>query len=368
MKIVEPSVQVIDNINELDILTKIELSGRTAYKSENKITKGSAEKFVRSIIKSGHESVLEHANITVRFVCDRGCCYSSDTKVLTRAGFKLFSEIGEYDEIATINDDGELEYVFPKKVIRQKYKGNMIGFRNTHLDLLVTPNHNMWVFDNEKRSASTKVWKFLKASDMSNSRYRFTKKAKYSGNYVNTIKIPDVVITHGFYDKIYEGEEFESYDFMRLLGVWVADGNISFGKNGSGNRIVISQSKSDGRDYIEGLLNKLNIKYSMFGNDYRLKSPTLFNFLVTNFIVDRNARKTYYITVPQWVKELSPGLQECFLDGVIVGDGSKHTGGCGYQIYTASIQFAEDLVEIALKVGKAGIIRMVDNLINMLLV
>jgi len=72
MEIIEPYVQIIDNIDELDILTKLELSGRTAYKSEDKITKGSAEKFIRGIIKSGHESVLEHVNITVKFVCDRG--------------------------------------------------------------------------------------------------------------------------------------------------------------------------------------------------------------------------------------------------------------------------------------------------------
>jgi thymidylate synthase (FAD) len=38
----------------------IELAGRTAYKSEDKITKGSAEDFVRNIIKRSHESVLEH--------------------------------------------------------------------------------------------------------------------------------------------------------------------------------------------------------------------------------------------------------------------------------------------------------------------
>ncbi len=72
MEIIEPSVQIMDDIDELSILTKLELCGRTAYKSEDKITKGSAEKFIRAIIKSGHGSVLEHVNITVKFICDRG--------------------------------------------------------------------------------------------------------------------------------------------------------------------------------------------------------------------------------------------------------------------------------------------------------
>jgi thymidylate synthase (FAD) len=72
MEIIEPYVQIMDDVDELHILGKLELCGRTAYKSEDKITKDSAGRFIRSIIKSGHGSVLEHVNITVKFVCDRG--------------------------------------------------------------------------------------------------------------------------------------------------------------------------------------------------------------------------------------------------------------------------------------------------------
>jgi thymidylate synthase (FAD) len=54
------------------ILKQIETAGRTCYKSENKITADSAAGFVKSIIKSGHHSVVEHISISVRFICDRG--------------------------------------------------------------------------------------------------------------------------------------------------------------------------------------------------------------------------------------------------------------------------------------------------------
>ena len=72
MKIISPSFQIMDEINGAEILRKIELCGRVCYKSENVITEESAQKFVRNIIKSGHESVLEHEKITVRIICDRG--------------------------------------------------------------------------------------------------------------------------------------------------------------------------------------------------------------------------------------------------------------------------------------------------------
>jgi len=50
----------------------IEEAGRTCYKSEDKITHESARPFAEMILKRGHESVIEHATATVKFICDRG--------------------------------------------------------------------------------------------------------------------------------------------------------------------------------------------------------------------------------------------------------------------------------------------------------
>lgn len=54
------------------ILKQIELAGRTAYKSEDKITPDSAKDFVKMISGRGHLSVFEHQSVTVRVICDRG--------------------------------------------------------------------------------------------------------------------------------------------------------------------------------------------------------------------------------------------------------------------------------------------------------
>lgn len=71
MKITEQSVTIIDPIDKDYIYRKLELIGRVCYKSEDKITEGSAEQFLRRIIKSGHESVLEHQSISVKFIVSR---------------------------------------------------------------------------------------------------------------------------------------------------------------------------------------------------------------------------------------------------------------------------------------------------------
>lgn len=54
------------------MLKRIEKAGRVCYQSDGKSTKDSAPAFVASIIKRGHESVLEHEKVTVTIVCDRG--------------------------------------------------------------------------------------------------------------------------------------------------------------------------------------------------------------------------------------------------------------------------------------------------------
>lgn len=60
MQAIKPFAEIMNP--DIDVLKKIELVGRTCYKSTDKITDDSAEKFVSSLIKRGHEAMLEHAS------------------------------------------------------------------------------------------------------------------------------------------------------------------------------------------------------------------------------------------------------------------------------------------------------------------
>ncbi|MBS3780847.1 MAG: FAD-dependent thymidylate synthase [Desulfovermiculus sp.] len=72
MRVIEPGHEIVFMPQPEEILRLLELAGRTCYKSEDKITEDSAAGFVGRIVRSGHESVIEHANVTVRFIVDRG--------------------------------------------------------------------------------------------------------------------------------------------------------------------------------------------------------------------------------------------------------------------------------------------------------
>lgn len=72
MKIVPASYVILTPIDGAEILRCIEAIGRVCYKSEATITEGSAERFVANVIKRGHESVIEHVSLSVKFTVDRG--------------------------------------------------------------------------------------------------------------------------------------------------------------------------------------------------------------------------------------------------------------------------------------------------------
>jgi len=72
MKIVKATYEIMTPINRQEILKNLEIAGRTCYKSEDKITTDSASKFVRMLVSRGHEAMIEHYSLTIKFTCDRG--------------------------------------------------------------------------------------------------------------------------------------------------------------------------------------------------------------------------------------------------------------------------------------------------------
>ncbi len=72
-------------------------------------------------------------------------CFDDQTEILTLGGWKRFEDLGEHEIVATLSDDGILEY--HPIIAKQKYwhKGDMISIKGTSIDLLVTPDHTLYV-------------------------------------------------------------------------------------------------------------------------------------------------------------------------------------------------------------------------------
>lgn len=75
MIIIEPYYKILTPISEggVDELRRIEEAARTCYKSSNDTDDIQKTKdLVKRMIDSGHEAMLEHSQLSVKFVCDRG--------------------------------------------------------------------------------------------------------------------------------------------------------------------------------------------------------------------------------------------------------------------------------------------------------
>ena len=109
MKLVNASYEILTPIDGQAELKMIEKVGRTCYKSEDKITDDSAEKFVRMLIKNKHEAMLEHSMLSVKFVVDRGV-----THELVRHRLSAFAQ--ESTRYCRYSDDrfgNELTFIKP---------------------------------------------------------------------------------------------------------------------------------------------------------------------------------------------------------------------------------------------------------------
>ena len=68
MKIIEPSANIMrHDVSPYEFVEKV---GRTCYKSEDKITDGSAKKFVHNLIERGHWAMLEHETLYIETTYD----------------------------------------------------------------------------------------------------------------------------------------------------------------------------------------------------------------------------------------------------------------------------------------------------------
>ena len=74
MNLIEPSAEILTDINNTKALKQIEQAARNCYRSEDRITEDgeSAKKIVKMLMSKHHNAMLEFVDITVRLVCDIG--------------------------------------------------------------------------------------------------------------------------------------------------------------------------------------------------------------------------------------------------------------------------------------------------------
>ena len=113
MKIIKPFATILTDISNGGIkeLQFIEQAARTCYKSEDKITQDgeSAKALIKQLIKSGHEAMLEHSSLSVKFVVDRGVSH----EIVRHRLFSFAQESTRYCNYSKGKFGSELTFIEP---------------------------------------------------------------------------------------------------------------------------------------------------------------------------------------------------------------------------------------------------------------
>ncbi len=111
IEVVEPCFYIPDETWQMHqyLLPLVERCGRICYKSEDKITDDSASKFVENICRNRHESVLEHANITIMMIGSRAFSHQ-----LVRHRIGAYSQ--ESMRFVNYGKVGALKVICPKRI------------------------------------------------------------------------------------------------------------------------------------------------------------------------------------------------------------------------------------------------------------
>lgn len=71
MELIKQEVELLNKQDYESVVRLVEQSGRTCYQSKRSDTLEGAEKFIQNLINAGHESVVEHLNITLVLTTSR---------------------------------------------------------------------------------------------------------------------------------------------------------------------------------------------------------------------------------------------------------------------------------------------------------
>jgi hypothetical protein len=272
-------------------------------------------------------------------------CFSADTEVVTKNGFKLFKDLTQYDEVATLDDSGKLIYEKPLDYICKPYKGDMvniynqIGAHGKQLDLLVTPDHQQtYVGNTWRKKGKFKIYK------------KETSKLPKGDFYIPSAPI-ESWCGPGYKSPISFMTDFQ---FMSYMGLWLSEGSANIGKNGQ-HFVTVCQKKEENINSIDEIMNQIEWPCKVYRSvdkrdgaiSWIVSNKELYNYLsIYKLAVNK--------TIPRIILEEASETQlRELLKWLMLGDGSEYRNNPKMQPHysTGSIKLANDVQELAFKLG-----------------
>ncbi len=168
-------------------------------------------------------------------------CYDNKTEVLTENGWKLLKDVNILEKILTINS-GSKKISWEKCTNKMKYdfNGELISFKNEYIDLLVTPNHKIYVEKNDgspitsirsKKMTFNTPTRLIKAENITSSHRIPLSGFKWIGTDQSVFILPRWEGLFNKKHKILPEIEIDLNYWLAFFGIWIADGSVRGGLN-----------------------------------------------------------------------------------------------------------------------------------------
>jgi thymidylate synthase ThyX len=355
-----------DDLNDAQNLA--EFAGKMCYRSWEpglnpnvRQVRTDQEKYLQNILSMAHGSVLEHVNFTfVLHNVSRVFCYDDETDVLTTEGWKPWPKEDGKEIFGTLNPaTGDLEYQSATEVFHAEYEGPMYRVRSEQVDLLVTPNHRMWVqrHDTQKAKRGEQPFGVEYAENILHKRVMYQKSARWNGVTPERVLIPATERVWERSDnsvhctRTYPGLSFPAEPFARFLGYYLAEGSVN------GHVIALAQNRGPVLDRMADTIRAMGLRAYLPETGHgcvRTQCLPLRDLLAA-------LGHAHEKRVPELVQRWAPETIRVFLEAMIEGDGTTHISSGHRVIYTSSPEMADDLQVLAIKAGWSANVRVDDR-------
>jgi thymidylate synthase ThyX len=346
-----------------------EFAGRICYRSwepglNPNVTRVRTDRqaYFANVMQSFHGSVLEHASFSFAFrEVSRVFCYDAETEVLTDGGWKSWEHVDGSETFATVNpDDGSLEYQRATEHFASHYDGPMYRLQSEQVDLLVTPNHRMWVkaLDAQADRRGEETYGVRHAHELMGRSFACCKTVKWSGQDDGWIEIPGTARVWTRADpgteatRHYLGSRLPLREFARFLGHWLAESSLSE------HQISIAPDRGESSDAMARNIGSVGLAAGEPVTDPGV--PGTQNAALRDHLATCG-READGKQIPDYVHQWGPSVLREFLEAVLDGAGSRHEDGGQGEIYTPSQSTADDLQVLAIKAGWSANIRVDDR-------
>jgi len=264
--------------------------------------------------------------------------YDEETEIYTTNGWENVSELKEGSKCISLNPDNfDLEYVDVVKTY-QHTPDKMVHFTTHNLDMMVTPDHNVF-YQTDWKAKNNGNWQFVKAKDLIGKvSGRFYRSSKWVGTYPMGLKLGDFDVT--------------PEQYAEFMALYLSDGNIVKERG----RVDISKTREkypEDWELLNDLLTEIGFTYNYNGEKFAIHHKALADQLE----IFGKCNEKY---IPDEIKNATPDVIRVFLNAYTRGDGyvtppstiNGYMNESRNQYFTTSKRLADDIGELILKIGK----------------